>query len=184
MTAQWIRGLIRAPQSLIASVHRREGAMLGHALVATSILVSAAVSAAAAAPINGPLDGFNHAFADAFRKMDNKAVLALWEDDGIALLPHTPPVIGKAQIARMMGVITSAHPKAHMESFTNECSGVEPAGDWASEWCLEHQVVVEPGQKPFDGWGKMLLILHRGRDRQWRLNREMWNEADAPNSKP
>lgn len=33
------------------------------------------------------------------------------------------------------------------------------------------------GKPPFDGWGTLLLMLHRGIDGKWRLHREMWNEA-------
>jgi ketosteroid isomerase-like protein len=35
------------------------------------------------------------------------------------------------------------------------------------------------GKPPFDGQGKMLLVLHRGPDGKWRMRREMWNEGIA-----
>jgi hypothetical protein len=45
----------------------------------------------------------------------------------------------------------------------------------------EHQVVKFPGGKPpFEGFGKMALVLHRGTDGKWRLKQEMWNQALAP----
>lgn len=122
------------------------------------------------------LASFNQAFTDAVRRMDNAAVVALWEEDGIALLPQTPPIVGKAKIAKMMDEATAGHPQAHMQSFTNDCFDEKVSGAWASEWCVEHQVVVGLGDKPFDGWGKMLLVLHRT-PAGWRLNREMWNQA-------
>ena len=125
---------------------------------------------------------FNKAFADAIRTMDNKAVLSLWEENGIALLPNAAPVRGKRDMRKMLQGISSGHPTAKMESFTNQCFDIESSGSWASEWCLEHQIVSEPGKPTFDSWGKMLLVLHRQPSGAWRLSREMWNEARPSNS--
>jgi ketosteroid isomerase-like protein len=37
-----------------------------------------------------------------------------------------------------------------------------------------------PGDKPpFNGRGKMLFVLRRDLDGKWRLQREMWNQAEA-----
>ena len=64
-----------------------------------------------------------------------------------------------------------------MEKFEMQCFAIEGSGDWASEWCLEHQVVrFSDGKPPFDGWGKMLFVLHKV-DGKWRIEREMWNQA-------
>jgi ketosteroid isomerase-like protein len=123
---------------------------------------------------------FNSAFTDAIRAMNNDAVLALWEDDGIAILPGSPPVRGKAAMRAMLQGISSAHPKAKMESFTNQCFDIEGRGSWASERCVEHQVVTEPGKPTFDSWGNMLLVLHRQPSGEWRLSREMWNQGAPP----
>jgi ketosteroid isomerase-like protein len=124
------------------------------------------------------VERFNRAFADATRRMDNAASLALWEDDGVSLLPGTKPIVGRRAIGEFMTSVTSQFPGAHMRSFESECFDITISGDWASEWCTEHQVVDLPdGRPPFDGRGKMLLVLHRGADGAWRLSREMWNQA-------
>lgn len=133
-------------------------------------------------PATSPADhagvaSLNKAFADAIRSMDNQAVLSLWENDGVALLPDTAPVRGKSEMSAMLQDISSSHPKARMESFTNECFDIEGSGPWVSEWCLEHQIVSEPGKPTFDGWGKMLLVLHQQASGEWRIVREMWNHA-------
>jgi ketosteroid isomerase-like protein len=122
---------------------------------------------------------FNAAFDQANRRMDNAAVLALWEPDGVSLMPNAAPIEGRAGIEALLRRVTADHPKAHMESFALRCAGLQVAGSWASEWCFEHQVVVELGQPTFDGWGKMLLVLHRDPQAGWRLSREMWNQAQA-----
>jgi len=129
------------------------------------------------------IEEFNRALIQATTRMDNTAALALWEDDGIALLPQTKPMIGKQAIAKFLDDVSSQLPGARMEKFEMKCFDVERSGDSATEWCEEHQHVVFPnGKPPFDGRGKMLLVLHRGADGKRRMRREMWNEgiSDSP----
>ena len=128
------------------------------------------------------IEAFNRAFDDATRHMDNAATLALWEDDGVSLLPSTKPIVGKKAIAGFMDAVMKEISGGRMEKFENECFDIEVSGAWASEWCVEHQIVQLPGDKRFDGWGKMLLVLHRGADGKWRIKREMWNQAISPDS--
>jgi ketosteroid isomerase-like protein len=112
--------------------------------------------------------------------MDNAALVALWADDGISLLPSTKPIVGKVAIAAFIDSVTNQNKGAQMEKFELKCFAIDVSGDIASEWCSEHQVVLMPGGKPpFDGFGKMLLVLRRDPDGKWRLQREMWNQAEA-----
>ena len=150
--------------------------LLALALVSLAF-VARAGSAQVSAPTRGEIDAFNDAMRDATRRMDTAAIVGQWEDDGISLLPSTRPLVGKQAIAAFIEGVTSTLAGARMERFTMECHDIDVAGSWASEWCVEHQVVALTGDKHFDGWGKMLLVLHRGADGQWRLHREMWNEA-------
>ena len=129
------------------------------------------------------IDAFNRAFADATRRMDSRATLALWDDDGVSLLPSTKPIAGKAAITKFLNDVMTSIAGAHMTKFESQCYDIQVSGDWASEWCTEHQVVAMPaGKPPFDGYGKMLLVLHRNPAGQWRLHEEMWNQALAPDS--
>ena len=125
---------------------------------------------------------FNRAFADATRSMDNAATMALWEEDGVSLLPSTKPIVGKKAIGRFIEDVTSRFPGARMEKFESQCFDIQVSGDWASEWCTEHQIVSIPNKPTFDGWGKMALVLHRDADGKWRLKQEMWNQAVAPDA--
>jgi ketosteroid isomerase-like protein len=46
---------------------------------------------------------------------------------------------------------------------------------------LEHQVAEGPPGKPtFDGRGKILLVLHKNAQGQWKIQQEMWNSAAKP----
>jgi ketosteroid isomerase-like protein len=123
---------------------------------------------------------FNQALTSATRTMDNAATLALWDDDGISLLPDTAPIVGKPAIADFLANVARHLHGAHMQQFELTCHDAHTAADWSSEWCDEHQVVVlANGQPPFDGRGRMLLVLHRG-VHGWRIQREMWQPIKAP----
>jgi ketosteroid isomerase-like protein len=148
-------------------------------------LIAVAVLAAVARPLPAQraadprleIIAFNRALDSATRHMDNAATLALWDDDGVSLLPSTKPIIGKAAIADFLDRVTSGNPGARMQTFELECFDIQVSDAWASEWCTEHQVVSFVDGKHFDGRGKMLLVLHRGSDGRWRLHTEMWNQA-------
>ena len=153
-------------------------AKLVGALLILAFGVSAAAGADTAAAARVGIDDFNRALIQATTRMDNAATLALWEDDGIELLPQTDPIVGKKALAKFYDDVMKDLAGARMEKFDLKCFDIEIAQDWASEWCQEHQHMSLPaGKPPFDGWGTLLLVLHRGVDGNWRLRREMWNEA-------
>lgn len=128
------------------------------------------------------IERFNAKFLEAHRKMDTPAILGMWAEDGVSLLPETAPMIGKPAITKFLTGVTEQLKGWRMEKMELEFQGVEVEGDWASEWALEHQVVRPPdASKPvFDGHGKMLLVLHREANGDWKITREMWNQGVKP----
>ena len=127
------------------------------------------------------LDAFNKRFIAAHLRMDNAAVMSMWAEDGVSLLPTTEPMIGKETIGKFMDDVVKRMPGYHMQKIDIDFQGIEVSGDWASEWALEHQVVQPPPGKPvFDSYGKLLLVLHREADGNWRIAREMWNQGLKP----
>ena len=140
-------------------------------------------AAAATTDARAGIATFNRAFAQSTRTMDNRAALALWEDDGISLLPSTPPIMGKNAIGKFLDDFHKKYPGARMRAFESQCFDIQVSGNLATEWCTEHQLVkLSPDKPPFDGHGKMLLVLHRDKDGRWRLRQEMWNQAVAPDA--
>ncbi|HEY1587799.1 MAG TPA: nuclear transport factor 2 family protein [Polyangia bacterium] len=138
--------------------------------------LSAAAAATARADEAAEIARFNHAVDEATRTMNNGAMLKLWEEDGVSLLPNQAPLVGKKALAKFFDGVTKAMPLAKMTTFEFDCHDVRVDGRMASEWCNEHQVVeLGNGKPPFDGRGKMLLVLHKSDDGRWRLQKEMWN---------
>ena len=127
------------------------------------------------------LEAFNKKFIEAHLKMDNAAVMSMWAEDGVSLLPQTTPLMGKATIAKFMDDVVAKMPGYRMEKIDVDFQGIEVSGEWASEWAFEHQIVRPPDERPvFDRYGKLLLVLHREPDGNWRIKREMWNQGMKP----
>ena len=121
---------------------------------------------------------FNQRMIDATKRLDNAAVIALWEDDGVSLLPSTPPMVGKAAIRAFFDQVMAQLPGARMRSFEMTCAGLDVSGDLATEYCHEHQVVeLGAGKSPINGTGTILFVLHRGAAGGWRVRREMFNPS-------
>jgi uncharacterized protein (TIGR02246 family) len=127
------------------------------------------------------IEAFNKKYIAAHLRMDNAAVLSMWAEDGISLLPATDPMIGKEAIGKFMDEVVGRMPGYRMQKMDVDFQGIEVSGDWASEWAEEHQVVQPPpGRRVIDSYGKLLLVLHRESDGNWRITREMWNQGMKP----
>ena len=131
------------------------------------------------------IQAFNEKFLAAHQTMNTLAILEMWTEDGVSLLPETAPMIGKPAIAKFLGGVTARLKGWRMEKMELDFHGIEVSGDWASEWAFEHQVMKPPdADKPaFDGRGMMLLVLHREADGSWRIKREMWNQGPKESTK-
>jgi len=126
------------------------------------------------------LDEFNQKFTDAIRHMDNAAVMSLWADDGVSLLPGMAPIAGKTAIQQFMEDATSKTKGFKVVSHDNNWRDIRVSGDWASEWALTKQVVQPPDGKPILTInGKMLLVLHRDKDRTWKIQQESWTSSGS-----
>jgi ketosteroid isomerase-like protein len=150
------------------------------AMVALSFASGGLRAQAAIEEATAGVAAFNRALDDATRRMDNAATLALWADDGASFFPQAAPVKGKKAIAKFLDDVMAGIAGARMEKFEMACFDIAIDGATATEWCNEHQVVQLPEARRFEGWGRMLLVLHRGADGKWRMRREMWQQAPVP----
>jgi len=93
---------------------------------------------------------FNEKFINAHLRMDNPAIIAMWADDGVSLLPSMAPMVGRATIGKFINDITAQMPGYKIVREKIDFHDLQVSGDWASEWGLETQGL-QPPQSTHDG---------------------------------
>lgn len=146
-------------------------------IVSAKTASSAAVEKSARAGVNA----LNQKEEVACREMDNTKSGALWAEDGVDLIQGLEPMVGKATIVKWYDSLTSQTKGAKMEYCTIDWKQIKIQGDWAWEWAITKQKIDFPGQpKPFESAGKMVYILKKQADGEWRIELESWNSMPAP----
>jgi uncharacterized protein (TIGR02246 family) len=146
--------------------------------VVAALALSVARGAGQAGSGRAEIEAFNKKFIAAHLRMDTPAVLSMWAEDGVSLLPETAPLVGKQAIAKFVADVLAHMPGYRVTKEEIEIQNIQLSGDWAYEWGLEHQVVEPPDGKPaMEGRGKILLILHKDGQGEWKIKQEMWNSA-------
>jgi uncharacterized protein (TIGR02246 family) len=154
----------------------------GAATSAGNATSTSATPAASATPsVRAEILDFNRRFAAAGLHMDNAAVMALYADDSVSLLPGMAAMVSRKTIADWLDGLVAEMPGYRVTRNDLEAQDIRIMGDWASEWATTHQVVQPPGGKPpIDTHGKILLVLHREIPGGWKIVQEMWNGAPPP----
>jgi ketosteroid isomerase-like protein len=147
-------------------------------LAALLIALSTSAASGQATSRKDEIAKFNDHFRELHLRMDTAGIFALWEDDGVDLMPGEAPMIGKKVIKTWVEDILAKMPGYKVTKEEMEFHDIQVSVDWASEWALEHQVVQPPdGKEPIETWGKIALVLHREANGEWRIKQEMWNAA-------
>ncbi len=155
--------------------------LLGAGLATVLVCVVRMPAAAPGAAGLKEVEAFNRKFQEVTLRMDSAALMALWADDGVTLLPAMPPLTGKKKIAEWLGDVISKMPGYKVTKQENDFHDIRVSGDWASEWGTTYQVVEPPDGKPaIESYGKILLVLHKEKDGQWKIKQEMWNAGVRP----
>jgi uncharacterized protein (TIGR02246 family) len=140
-----------------------------------------AVPTAATEDAKKEIEAFNQKMDEVTLKMDNAGVMAMWTEDGVTLLPGMAAVEGKKNIAKFLDDVVSQLKGYRVLEQKSEFRSIEISGDWAFEWGTTYQVVQPPDGKPtIANHGKILLVLHREANGEWKLKREMWNAGVNP----
>jgi len=127
------------------------------------------------------IEAFNKRYVELHEKMDTPGILALWEEDGVDLMPGNAALVGRKKISAWVEDIVVKMPGYKVMKQEMEFHDTHLCGDWASEWATEHQVVQPPDGKPvIESYGKMALVLHREANGEWKVGQEMWNAAPRP----
>ena len=128
----------------------------------------------------GEILNFNEKFINAHLRMDNPAIIAMWAEDGVSLLPSMAPLTGRAAIGKFINDISAQMPGYKIVRESIDFHDIQISGDWASEWGLETQGLQPPNQPKMEGYGKILFVLHRDSTGQWKIQQEMWNASPKP----
>ncbi|MDE3137372.1 MAG: SgcJ/EcaC family oxidoreductase [Acidobacteriota bacterium] len=123
------------------------------------------------------VERLNRQFLEAGRRQDDAAVMNLWADDGVDLLPGMQPLVGKAAIASWLEGISKRFHGTKVTRYEIHFEKIQINGDWAYEWGTSEETIVDPNGKTFENPGKITLILHRNAHGQWKLYEEMWNSS-------
>ncbi len=110
--------------------------------------------------------------------LSGQSSISLWAEDGTTLLPEMAPLTGKSNIAKWLDAVTAKMPGYRVARQENDFHDAIISGEWASEWGTTTQVVQPPeGKAPIEIHGKILLVLHREKDGEWKIKQEMWNSS-------
>jgi ketosteroid isomerase-like protein len=124
---------------------------------------------------------FNEKFINAHLRMDNPAIIAMWAEDGVSLLPSMAPMVGRAAIGKFIADISAQMPGYKIVREKIDFRDIQVSGDWASEWGLETQGLQPPNNQPtMEGYGKILFVLHKDAKGEWKIQQEMWNANPKP----
>jgi len=150
--------------------------------ILTLILVSFAVlpcqTRAQADSARKEIAAWNQKYIAAHLRMDNAAILAMWQEDGVSLLQGMDPIEGKEAIGKFFDQAVTQIAGYHMKTMEIDFREIQVMGEWAYEWGIEHQVLEPPpGKEAFDGRGNILLILHKDSNSAWKIKQEMWSAA-------
>ena len=123
---------------------------------------------------------FNEKFINAHLRMDHPAIIAMWAEDGVSLLPSMAPLVGRAAIGKFINEIAAQMPGYKIVREKIDFHDIEVSGDWASEWGIETQGLQPPNQPSMEGYGKILFVLHKDSSGRWKIQHEMWNASPKP----
>jgi ketosteroid isomerase-like protein len=153
-------------------------------LVLLSVFPLVRFSPQAPAPTADPkaeILAFNEKFINAHLRMDNPAIIAMWAEDGVSLLPSMAPMVGRAAIGKFITDISAQMPGYKIVREKIDFRDIQVSGDWASEWGLETQGLQPPNNQPtMEGYGKILFVLHKDAKGEWKIQQEMWNANPKP----
>lgn len=125
----------------------------------------------------GDVAAFNQRFDEAIRAMDNEAVIAMWANDGVDMMPGQTPIVGKEEIARFIRDMGTKLKGYKVLKHATEYHVISQSGNTVAEWLTAKQTVSPPdGGKNLEASGRIVLVLEKGAA-GWKIKSEMWQPA-------
>ncbi len=111
-------------------------------------------------------------YSSSLNSGDLDAWLSLWTEDGVAMPPGEPSVIGKDRIRERNKAVLDRF--TFSMGITNEEVGV--AGDWAfARGTYKATLTPKAGGEAIVVDGKYMSILQRQADGSWKIHRDIFN---------
>jgi ketosteroid isomerase-like protein len=115
----------------------------------------------------------------ASKAYDFEVLASLWDENGVALAPRQPPVMGmKAIRSRMLQRPSQANPPQVLD-YDEKFEETVICGDYAFEWGhISGSERTRPGGPVEHSRVKVVRILKRQTDGSWRIRLSMFNDAE------
>lgn len=127
------------------------------------------------------INELNSKLVDGCRNFDPDQTAALWDEDGVDLLPGMDPLVGKRTIQKWLKGVADQIKGAKILQCDVDWQRMQVAGDVAYEWGINTQTVQLPDRsEPMKNKGKITLILRRQADGGWKIALESWNSSPRP----
>jgi uncharacterized protein (TIGR02246 family) len=110
----------------------------------------------------------------ASKAQDYSALLELWDDEGVAIPPGEEPIAGIDAIEKWLS--QAGDTEYEITKYEHDFKERRIIGDWAFEWGTYASAAIPlEGGDPLESSGKLLRILRRQQDGEWKVARAIWN---------
>ena len=110
----------------------------------------------------------------ASKAQDYATLIELWDKDAIVIPPDQEPIIGIDNIEKWLN--QSSEIEYDVTEYEHSFEERKIIGDWAFEWGSYSSVAVpKDGGESITSSGKLLRILKRQQDGEWKVARAIWN---------
>jgi uncharacterized protein (TIGR02246 family) len=113
----------------------------------------------------------------ASKENDVDTLATLWTDDGVLIVPMTPPFVGKPAIRKLLDQQKEQAKDAETTAYDEQWEEVRIIGDYAYQWGSISVTVELPGGKQVSQTVGAMRILQRQKDGEWLVARAIVTPA-------
>ncbi len=114
---------------------------------------------------------------------DVDALVSLWTDDGVLMVPGQGPIVGIEALRAFFEKQRQAMANTDVTAYEQEWQEVRVVGDYAIQWGQIHgRTRKGQGAAENSVTVNALRILKREEGGSWKISRAIWNEARAGTS--